>query len=56
MQRATDIEDLMRIAAEELNRTLGGSRAFVRMGTVAELTGKDVDNGNEPAPDEERFV
>ncbi|MCP4539656.1 MAG: GAF domain-containing protein [Chloroflexi bacterium] len=56
MQRATDIEDLMRIAAEELNRTLDGSRAFVHMGTAAELTGKDGDNGSKPAPDEERFV
>jgi len=39
MQRATDIEALMRITAEGLNRALGGSRAFVRMGTQAELTG-----------------
>ena len=65
MQRATDIEDLMRITAEELNRVLSGSRAFVHMGTVAELTSKDGHNGNEPdqfddlvatAQDEERFV
>ncbi len=39
MQRATDMEALMRITAEELNRALGGSRAFVRMGTKAELAG-----------------
>ena len=32
MQRATDIEDLLRITADGLNRALGGSRAFVRMG------------------------
>ncbi len=65
MQRATDIEDLMRIAAEELNRVLHGSRAFVHMGTVAELTGEDGNNGNKASQsddtvvmgqDEERFV
>lgn len=32
MQRAADLETLMRITAEELNRTLGGSRTYVRMG------------------------
>lgn len=41
MQRATDMGALMRITAEGLNRVLGGSRAFVRMGTKAELTGRD---------------
>lgn len=39
MQRATDMEDLMRITAEGLNSMLGGSRTFVRMGTVGDLTG-----------------
>jgi len=39
MQRAPDMESLMRITAEELNRTLGGSRAYVRLGTAAELAG-----------------
>jgi GAF domain-containing protein len=33
MQRATDMEALMRITAEELNEALGGSRAYVRLGT-----------------------
>jgi len=41
MQRATDMETLIRIAAEELNRALGGSRTFVRIGAVAELTDED---------------
>ncbi len=33
IQRATDMETLMRITAEELNKALGGSRAYVRLGT-----------------------
>ncbi|MEA3340471.1 MAG: GAF domain-containing protein [Chloroflexota bacterium] len=37
MQRATDMGALLRITAEELNRVLGGSRAYVRLGTQAEL-------------------
>lgn len=32
MQRATDMPALMRITAEALNRTLGGSRVYVRWG------------------------
>ena len=39
MQRAPDMKTLMRITAEGLNKALGGSRAFVRMGTAAELAG-----------------
>jgi GAF domain-containing protein len=35
MQGAADLETLMRIATEELNQALGGSRAYVRLGTVA---------------------
>jgi signal transduction protein with GAF and PtsI domain len=31
MQRATDMEALLRITAEELNRALGGSRTYVRL-------------------------
>jgi GAF domain-containing protein len=31
MQRAVDIEDLMRITAEGLNEAIGGSRAFIQM-------------------------
>jgi GAF domain-containing protein len=38
MQRAADMESLMRIAAEELTRALGASRAYVKMGTEDELT------------------
>ena len=34
MQRATDMEALMRITAQELNRALGGSRTFVRLRTT----------------------
>jgi GAF domain-containing protein len=41
MQQAMDMEDLMRITAEELNMALGGSRTFVQMGTAAELVGGD---------------
>jgi GAF domain-containing protein len=37
MQQATDLETLVRITAEELNRVLGGSRAYVRMATEASL-------------------
>ena len=37
MQRATDMGALLRITAEELNRVLGGSRAYVRLGTQADL-------------------
>jgi GAF domain-containing protein/HAMP domain-containing protein len=65
MQRATDMEHLMRIAAEGMNSVLGSSRAFVRLGTVAELIKEEDHNGNESArsdnvaiatQDEERFV
>jgi DNA-binding LacI/PurR family transcriptional regulator/GAF domain-containing protein len=41
MQRSANLEALMHMAAEELNKALGGSRVYVRMGTVAELTRKD---------------
>jgi GAF domain-containing protein len=37
MQRATDVQSLMRIAAEGLTRALGASRAYVRMGTEHEM-------------------
>jgi GAF domain-containing protein len=37
MQRATDMETLMRIATEELNRTLSGSRTYVRMSPALSL-------------------
>ena len=40
MQRATDMETLMRITAEELSRALGGSRAYVRLGTETQLRKK----------------
>ena len=36
MQRATDMESLMRVAVDELNRELGTSRGFVRLGITAE--------------------
>jgi len=39
MRRATDMETLLRITAEELNQALGGSRAYVRLGTGAEWAG-----------------
>jgi GAF domain-containing protein len=38
MQQTMDMETLMRITAEELNRALGGSRVYVRLGTKAQLT------------------
>jgi GAF domain-containing protein/HAMP domain-containing protein len=65
MQRATDMEDLMRIAAEGLNEALGGSRAYVRMGTATELASGNGHDGSEPtqfndvvtaASDEEKLV
>ena len=37
MQRATDMEALMRVTAEELNRVLNASRTYVRLGTEEEL-------------------
>ncbi len=39
MQRATDMEALMRITAEELSRALGGSRVYVHLGTEVEPGG-----------------
>ena len=36
MQRATDISALMRVTTEALNRTLGGSRVYVRWGAQAQ--------------------
>ena len=32
MQRATDVESLMRVAVDELHKELGTSRGFVRLG------------------------
>jgi len=51
MLLATDMQALMRITAEELNRTLGGSRAYVRLGTESHLrppdgNGETGDGGN----------
>jgi PAS domain S-box-containing protein len=40
MQRAADVESLMRITAEELTRALSASRAYVQMGTEDELGGE----------------
>jgi hypothetical protein len=37
MQRATDLESLIKVVAEELIRALGASRAYVRMGVPEEL-------------------
>jgi GAF domain-containing protein len=37
MQRAIDLQSLIRIASEELVSALGASRAYVRMGTPDEL-------------------
>jgi GAF domain-containing protein/HAMP domain-containing protein len=37
MQRASDMETLMYVTTEELNRRLGGSRAYVRLGTESHL-------------------
>ena len=39
MQRATDMEALMRVTAEELNQVLSASRTYVRLGTEEELKG-----------------
>jgi len=40
LQRATNMEGLLRTTVEELNRVLGASRAYVKLGTEAELLGK----------------
>jgi GAF domain-containing protein len=45
MQGATDIEALMRITAEELNKALGSSHAYVRLGAEA----LHPPNGDEPS-------
>lgn len=37
MQRATNMQNLMHIMAEELNQALGGSRVYVRLGTESSL-------------------
>lgn len=39
MQRATDMQELLRVATEELSEALNASRAYVRLGTEAELIG-----------------
>lgn len=39
MQRATDMETLMHVTAEGLNRALGASCTYARLATEAELTG-----------------
>lgn len=39
LQRAVDMQSLMRIAAEELNRNLRGSRAYVRLDVAPAETG-----------------
>ena len=44
IQRATDLQSLMRITSEELRRALKGTRAYVRMGTEEELT-QDTETG-----------
>ncbi|MBN2004948.1 MAG: GAF domain-containing protein [Anaerolineae bacterium] len=41
LQRAVDMESLMRIAAEELNRNLRGSRAYVRLDVTSPETGAE---------------
>jgi GAF domain-containing protein len=38
MQRAVDVESLVRVTAEELTRALGASHAYVRMGAEDELS------------------
>lgn len=44
MQRATDLPALVRVTTEALNKTLGGSRVYVRWGVQAQ--------GAEPQPDQ----
>ncbi|HET90307.1 MAG TPA: GAF domain-containing protein [Chloroflexi bacterium] len=46
MQRAADIESLLRIAATGLNKALGGSRAFVRLRTELDGTCLTSQRGN----------
>jgi GAF domain-containing protein len=57
MQRATDLESLMRVATEELSRTLGASRAYVRLGTEGEWAdgdGQDPRSAMSEQPDGDR--
>ncbi len=51
MQRATDITALMRITAQALNQTLGGSRVYVRLGAdtgagTRTVASEQTDGGN----------
>lgn len=47
VQRATDMESLMRIATEELNRALGGAQAYMRL-DVGSLTPDGDQRAGEP--------
>jgi GAF domain-containing protein len=47
MQRAMDMETLMRVTAEELNQALGGSRAYVRLGVEVPPSSADGDGHSE---------
>jgi len=40
MQQASNLHELLCVAAEELNQALGGSRTYVRLGTEGELSGE----------------
>lgn len=37
MRRATDVEDIVQTAVDELSRALGTSRTFVRLGAAPSL-------------------
>ncbi len=45
MQRATNVQNLLRVATDELNRALSASRAYVRLGSEAELTADPLADG-----------
>lgn len=46
LQRATHLEDLMRISTEELNRALGGSRVYVHLGITPQAETGSKQRGN----------
>jgi GAF domain-containing protein len=48
MQRAADLDELMRITAEELNKALGGSQTLLHMG-VEPVLRRTFDSPSRPA-------
>jgi PAS domain S-box-containing protein len=47
LQRSTDLESLMRVSSEELNRALGGSRVYVQLGLTPQSESDSQQRGNQ---------